>query len=274
MINRSMIQSAVTMGQLQTKLDLIGNNLANSQTTGYKSRSADFSSLLYQQIDNQSDNLAETGRLTPDGIRIGSGAGIGHTNIDLSLGSLQETGRTLDAAFLQEGHMFEVLVPTEAGIETQYTRAGNFYLSPLNDGEVMLTDTNGNPVAGEDGERIVLEDGFQSITLNADGSVVVRRNGAEETAGRLAVVDAVRPRMLEAVGGNRFRIPDGIAADGLVTAVQPGETVLKSGTLETSNVDVSKQMTDMLMAQRAYQFNAKSISTGDQMMGLVNQLRS
>lgn len=80
--------------------------------------------------------------------------------------------------------------------------------------------------------------------------------------------------MLEAVGDNRFRIPDGVNTQGIMEEVVPGESEVQSKTLETSNVDVSKQMTEMLMAQRAYQFNAKAISTGDQMMGLINQLRS
>ncbi|MYL59297.1 flagellar hook-basal body protein, partial [Virgibacillus halodenitrificans] len=72
-MSRTMIQAAVTMNQLQSKLDLIGNNMANSETTGYKNRNADFSSLLFQQIDNLKDGANAVGRLTPDGVRIGSG---------------------------------------------------------------------------------------------------------------------------------------------------------------------------------------------------------
>lgn len=273
-MNRSMIQSAVTMGQLQKKLDLIGNNLSNSETTGYKSRSADFSSLLFQQMNNQSHAPAEIGRRTPEGIRVGSGAQLGHTNLDLTQGSLQNTGRALDVALLREDHLFEVRVPTEAGEENHYTRAGNFYLNPVNNGQVMLTDVNGNPVVGEDGENILLQDNFQSITIERDGTLLVTRGENQAIEGQLNVMEAVRPRMLEAVGDNRFRIPAGIDAQGLLENAQADEIAIQNQTLETSNVDVSKQMTEMLMAQRAYQFNSKSISTGDQMMGLVSQLRS
>ncbi|WP_281974825.1 flagellar hook-basal body protein [Halobacillus litoralis] len=273
-MNRSMIQSAVTMGQLQSKLDLIGNNLSNSETTGYKSRSADFSSLLFQQIDNQSHEHAQVGRTTPEGVRIGAGARLGHTNLDYRQGSLQNTGRDLDVALLGDNHLFQLRVETETGPETQFTRAGNFYLNPIDNGQVLLTNSNGHPVIGADGENIVLEEGFQGISIDQDGSILVKRGDEQAVEGELSVTEAVRPRMLEAVGDNRFRIPDGINPDGIMEDLPRGDIEMKNKTLEASNVDVSKQMTDMLMAQRAYQFNAKSISTGDQMMGLVNQLRS
>lgn len=273
-MNRSMIQASVTMGQLQHKLDVIGNNMANSNTTGYKSRQADFSSLLFQQMDNLKDEDEQIGRQTPAGVRIGTGARLGHTNIDLRQGSLKETGRALDAALLQENQLFQIQVPTEAGVETQYTRAGNFYLNPVEEGQVVLTNADGLPVIGEDGEAIVLEDNFDDLTINPTGSITVTRGGQQAVEGQIAVVEAIRPRILEATGDNRFRIPVNIQAEGIIEDILPEDTQLQNQTLESSNVDVSKQMTDMLMAQRAYQFNAKSISTGDQMMGLVNQLRS
>ncbi|RWZ59146.1 flagellar hook-basal body protein [Halobacillus fulvus] len=273
-MNRSMIQSAVTMGQLQHKLDIIGNNLANSNTTGYKSKNADFSSLLFQQIDNLSDDQVEVNRSTPDGIRVGSGARIGHTNLDLRQGNLQNTGRELDVALLTEQHLFQLRVPTEEGFETQYTRAGNFYLNPMNNGQVMLTNADGYPVLGEDGEPILLAENFDGLSIDTNGSILVTRGDEQAAEAQLDVIEAVRPRMLEPIGDNRFRLPEGIDDDGIFADVLATDQQLQSGTLEMSNVDLSKQMTDMLMAQRAYQFNAKSISTSDQMMGLVNQLRS
>ncbi|GEN54743.1 flagellar hook-basal body protein [Halobacillus faecis] len=273
-MNRSMIQSAVTMGQLQKKLDLVGNNLSNSETTGYKSRSADFSSLLYQQIDNQSHTDAEVGRQTPETIRMGTGAKLGHTNLDLTQGNLKNTGRELDVALLEDRHMFNVRVTTEQGEEVHFTRAGNFYLNPVDDGQLVLTEANGHPVIGADGENIILEDNFQDINIDSNGRILVTRDQNQVIEGALEVSEAVRPRMLESVGANRFRIPDEAEEDGIMGDVLAGDVNMQSQVLETSNVDVAKQMTEMLMAQRAYQFNAKSISTGDQMMGLVSQLRS
>ncbi|WP_242057548.1 flagellar hook-basal body protein [Halobacillus yeomjeoni] len=274
MINRSMIQAAVTMGQLQSKLDLIGHNLSNSSTTGYKSRSADFSSLLFQQIDNLSHDQAKKGRMTPDGIRVGTGARLGHTNLNLNQGSIQQTGRALDVAIMNENQLFSIRVPGNDGDDIHYTRAGNFYMNPNGEGQVMLTDSEGLPVLDEDGENILINEGFSDIHIQQDGAIVVTRGGDRSVEGQLGVLSAVRPRMLEAVGDNRFKIPDGIEQEGIIEGVPQADIQLQSKALESSNVDLSQQMTEMMMAQRAYQFNAKSISTGDQMMGLVNQLRS
>ncbi|WP_010099242.1 flagellar hook-basal body protein [Ornithinibacillus scapharcae] len=273
-MSRTMIQAAVTMNQLQQKIDLIGNNLANSQTTGYKARNADFASLLFQQIDNMTDPANAQGRLTPDGVRVGSGARLGSVNIDLSLGSLKETGRALDVALLQPNHLFQVQV-TENGVqETRFTRDGAFYLSPINN-EVMLTTKDGDPVIGTNGQPIRFADGFNDIQIDEDGFINVKYGAYSATVGQLSVVEAVRPRLLEATGNNNFRLPD-LAALGFNEAeiIQAVPASLKSGTLEMSNVNMGKELTDLITTQRAYQFNARTISMGDQMSGLINQLRS
>lgn len=274
---RTMIQAAVTMNQLQNKLDLIGNNLANSQTPGYKSRSADFSSLLFQQINNMKDPANAEGRLTPDGVRIGSGARIGSTNINSAVGSIKETGRGLDVALLEKNHLFQVQVTDNGVTETRYTRAGAFYLSPVNNNQdVMLTTSDGNPVLGENGP-IVIPAGFDSISFSDNGQISVIRGNDTLEAGRLSIVEAVRPRLLEATGENLLRLPDlqelGYNQNEIIQATNPNDTLVKSGALEQSNVDISKEMTDLIITQRSYQFNARTISMSDQMMGLVNQLR-
>ncbi|APC49721.1 flagellar hook-basal body protein [Virgibacillus halodenitrificans] len=277
-MSRTMIQAAVTMNQLQSKLDLIGNNMANSETTGYKNRSADFSSLLFQQIDNLKDEANAVGRLTPEGVRIGSGAKLGTPSFDLNQGSITETGRTLDAALLRENHFFQVQVTENGIVETQYTRDGAFYLSPINNNEdVMLTDKNGNPIIGENGS-IVIPAGFDSIDIHPNGQVSVKRGDQTEIAGNITVVEAVRPRLLEATGNNSFRLPANMAELGyqpfeVMQGVEPGTEIIKNGALERSNVDISKEMTDLIMTQRSYQFNARTISMSDQMMGLINQVR-
>lgn len=272
-----MLQAAVTMGQLQNKLDVIGNNMANVNTTGYKNRQTDFSSLLFQQMDNPSDPANEQGRMTPDGIRIGSGAKLSHTNIDLSAGAFQETGRALDVALLNENQLFQVNVTENGVTETRFTRDGSFYLNPINNGQsVMITNHNGEPVIGTNGP-IVLAGGFEAISVNGEGMIQVTRNGEQQVEVQLEIVEAIRPRVLESAGTNNFRLPNldelNYEPGEIIQAVGQDDVQLKSKALESSNVDIAKQMTDMLMTQRSYQFNAKTISTSDQMMGLVNQLR-
>ncbi|MFB4167148.1 flagellar hook-basal body protein [Virgibacillus sp. JSM 102003] len=276
-MSRTMIQAAVTMNQLQNKLDLIGNNMANSQTTGYKTRQADFSSLLFQQINNMTDPANAEGRLTPDGVRVGSGAKLGSVNIDLAPGSITETDRALDTALLGKNHLYQIQVTENGNTETQYTRDGSFYLSPVNNNQsVMLTTKDGNPVMGENGP-IVIEEGFEAINIQPDGQITVKRGNQTENSGNLAIAEAVRPRLLEAAGDNAFRLPNldelGFNFNEIIQAAAPNTDVLKSGALEHSNVDISKQMTDMISTQRSYQFNSRTISMSDQMMGLVNQLR-
>lgn len=276
-MSRIMIQAAVTMNQLQNKLDMIGHNLANSQTTGYKSRQAEFTSLLNQQINNLNHPGNATGRRTPDGLRVGSGSMLGSIDIDLSVGSMIQTNRQLDMALLGENHLFQIQVEGDGVNQTQYTRDGAFYLNPVNDGEsVMLTTQDGHPVMGVNGPIIITE-GFESIDVSPDGQITVKRENQTEFVGQISIVEAVRPQLLEAVGNNNFITPDlaglGYNLTEVIQPVNQNEDVLKSGSLETSNVDLAKQMTDMIMTQRSYQFNARTISMGDQMMGLVNQLR-
>ena len=274
-MSRAMIQAAVTMNQLQQKLDVIGNNMANSQTTGYKSRQAEFSSLLSQQINNMSRD-GGANRLTPDGVRVGSGARLGQVKNNLEMGSIKETDRALDVALNQKKHLFQIEVTENGVTDRLYTRDGSFYLQPLdNSDNVMLVTSEGHPVIGDNG-AIVLQDDFDDIMIQSDGSIQVTRGGQTGTEGRLSVVEAVYPELLEAAGENAFRLTNlaelGYTLGNVINDVD-GLNIVKSGALEHSNVDLSKEMTDMLATQRSYQFNARTISMGDQMLGLINQLR-
>jgi len=272
-MSQMMIQAAVTMGQLQNKLDLIGNNLANSQTTGYKGRQSEFSSLLFREINNLSDPKNAEGRLTPDRIRLGTGAALGAISVDLNPGVVKETGRALDAALTKKNQLFQVQVTENGRNETQYTRDGSFYLTPINNGQALrLVTEDGFAVRGTNGP-IEIAAGYENLEIGSNGDILVTRNGAARSEGRLAIAEAVRPRSLEAAGVNFFRVPDGMNADELLAGVQPADNLVQGGALEQSNVDISKEMTDMTLAQRSYQFNARTLSMGDQMQGLVNQLR-
>ncbi|CQR46182.1 Flagellar basal-body rod protein FlgG [Paraliobacillus sp. PM-2] len=276
-MNRMAVQAAVTMGQLQHKLDVVSHNVANVDTTGYKSRAAQFSSLLTQQIDNLSDEQANAlGRLTPDGIRLGSGAKVGQTQINLALGSIKETDRGLDIALLEDNHLLQVDVTENGVTERRFTRDGTLYLNKINDGEVMLTNAEGHPMVGQNG-AIVLAAGMEDVSISENGFVQVTRNGQTAVEGQLELVEAIRPQFLEAAGDNQFRLPDvtetAYNEADIIQEVAFADVALQNGAIETSNVDLTSQMTEMLQTQRAYQFNARTISMHDQMRGLVNRLR-
>lgn len=272
---RAMGQATVTMNQLQQQIDMIGHNLANSQTAGYKSRQAEFSSLLFQHINNLSDPENARNRITPDGIRVGSGARLGAINSNLSLGAIQTTERDLDAVLRNENHYFQIEVEENGVQEMRYTRDGSFYLQPVGN-DVILVTKDGHPVYGMNGP-IRFARNFDSIQLNDNGAIIVKRGAQYENVGTLAIAEINRPRILEATGDNLFQLPNlaalGLNFNDIVQTVEVDTAVIRSGALEMSNVDIAEQMTQLINAQRSYQFNSRTITMADQMQGLVNQLR-
>ncbi|MBU9723419.1 flagellar hook-basal body protein [Litchfieldia alkalitelluris] len=277
---QSMITSATTMGQLQNKLDVTSNNLANMNTTGYKRREVTFADLLFQQVNNQTVAAHEVGRTTPNGIRVGSGAAVAQTAMRLEQGAIQNTDRPLDLALTERGFFFEI-APSEDGTR-RFTRDGAFYLSPNPDveGENHLVNQNGDYVLSQAGTPITLPAGYQDITITESGTILVTdQNGNTEQVSQLQIVQVTKPQLMLASGENNFIFPNleelelGFA-DVLVEGVgAAGAEVIQQRALEMSNVDMGREMTEMLLAQRNYQFNSQAISITDQMMGLVNNLR-
>lgn len=275
---RMMGQAHAAMSALQQKLDTIGHNLANSNTHGYKARHVEFQSLLKQHMNNLTDPINAVGRATPDGIRVGTGSKIGSTSNNLAIGSMQNTDRALDTALLHDNHFYQIHVDNGGVDEVRYTRAGNFYVTPIGDGDtVRLVTSEGYTVLGENGP-IEFATGFDSININSLGEVhVTYDNNNEVNVGRLDVVEITHPRLLTAAGENAFRLPDltqlGYNFNEIVRAPEAGLRLVENYVLEMSNVQIQDEMVEMINAQRAYQLNARSISTADQMQGLINQLR-
>lgn len=272
-----MFNSSVTMGQIQKKLDTTGHNLANSNTNGYKRRDTSFSDLLIQQVNNQPLENQEIGRATPNGIRVGSGAAVAQTALRFEQGSIQETGRELDVSLTRPGYFFEIS-PTELG-ERRFTRDGAFYLSPNANttGENFLVNAEGEYVLSEEGDPILLPANTRDFNINESGTILVTlEDGTEENVAQLQLVNITKPQLLQHNGQNNFVFSnlenlDLQLADVLEEAA--GTQAFRQSSLETSNVDMSREMSHMLEAQRFYQFNSKAISLTDQMMGLVTNLR-
>lgn len=280
MTNRAMINAAVTMGQLQKGLDVTADNISNVNTYGYKSRGTSFNSLLFQEQNNLpgEDNTDED-RLTPDGLRLGTGAQLSATPMDTKQGGLQETGRTLDFALTQPNTFFKVQVADEGGAPSvQYTRNGTFYLQPDNDSEQMnLVTSEGHAVLDADNQPIQVNQNFKSLNVDGTGNMEVEYPQGTAQLGQLGLTDVTRPQLLVGQGNGRYTF-DGLAARGLNLAdvsnqYNSGESVVRQGSLEQSNVDLTEAMTDLTTMQRSYQFNARSIRVHDQMMGLVNSIR-
>lgn len=274
-MNRIMINATNTLGQLQKQLDVISNNLANADTNGFKSREATFSDLLVQQFQNQLYPNREMGRMTPEGIRLGTGAKLAQTKMNTKLGPIQTTGRSLDLALTNENQYFKVLVQENGREEIRFTRNGAFYLSPVNGNQVMLVTAEGYPVLDEQNRPVQFNgQAGQNVTVDKTGRLSV--GGGQ--AVNLGIVSVERPQYLEQKGNNLLGLPaDSTVAIGEVardlTGALRSEISVQQGALEKSNVDISKEMTDMINVQRSYQFQSRSVTLGDQMMGLVNSLR-
>jgi len=276
-MNRTMITASNTMAQLQKQLDIISNNVANIQTHGYKRREATFSDLMAQHVQNMGRPNAEVGRLTPNGIRLGVGAKLGQAKMVLTQGNVVSTDRMLDFAINSENQFFKVL--TENGV--QFTRNGAFYLSPVGDNQTLLVNSDGLPILDENNNQIVFNGPLKEISLSDEGQLVFTPDEGPQQTFAIGMIAVQKPQFLEQKGNNLLGLPENfnqlnvLEADvytELVGALRT-EINIQQGSLEQSNVDLSKEMTDLLNTQRSYQFQARSITLADQMLGLINGIR-
>lgn len=280
---RSMITAANTMAQLQQQLDVISNNIANSNTVGFKRRETSFGELLAQQfMDLPRD---EAPRLTPNGLRHGVGARLAATNIVLKQGALMKTDRPLDIALTKEGQFFRVLLQGENGAQQiGYTRAGAFYLTPSagNPNVLMLVTSDGHPVLDENNAPIWVPNGYKGIAISDNGTMTVTApDGRVIRRVNIGVTTILRPQLLQSVGNNILTLPNlnalNVNAAGVAVNMignLRAQIGMMQGALEQSNVDLGTELTDMMITERSYQFNARSISISDQMLGLINGIRS
>lgn len=282
-MNRTMITATNTMSQLQLKMDLIGNNLANVETTGFKRKEGTFSDLLVQQFNNQHNLNEETGRLTPEGIRQGTGAKLGLVKLNLTQGSLKNTGRDLDVALTKPDLFFKIRSTDASGTaETQFTRDGAFYLSPssFDPTQLDLVTSSGAQVLDEWDQPISIVGDLKTIQISESGTVLATTVDGFEQTFELGVISVQNPQYLENKGGNLFGVSNdvnaGVAPEDIYTDLiggLRGSISMQQRQLESSNVDMSKEMTELINAQRMYQFQARSVTLADQMLGLVNGLR-
>jgi len=246
----------------QTRMDVISNNLANANTTGFKSSRASFQDLMYQ---NRAQPGAQTTEqtLSPSGLMLGTGVRVVGTEKLFTQGGISQTGNSLDVAIQGRGFL-QVSMPDGT---VAYTRDGSLH-----------TDANGQLVTADGyalDPAITLPTGVQSISIGADGTVSATTAGsaASVQVGTLQLADFVNPAGLQAQGGNLFLET---ASSGAPQTGQPGLNgmgTLMQGALESSNVNVVEEMVNMIETQRTYEMNSKAISSTDQMLqDLTNKM--
>lgn len=279
-MNNSMIAASVSMGALQRRLDLLADNIANSNTVGYKRKTAVFEDIL-TSVNPQVEDFEQAGRRTPLGFTLGWGTRLSSMQLDLSQGVLQMTGNSTDAAIEGDG-LFEVRTGGTIDSPPAFTRHGSFQLVSIGGGDRMLVTNSGHAVVSEVGgvdSFIRVPDGY-NLVIGADGSLTaVGTEGAAPIAlGSLKVVQATKPELLQAISDNLYGVPADINVGDVVRNVSPilGEgqgLAIRQGFVENSNVSLANEITDLMIVQRAYQLSARALTSSDQMMGMANNLR-
>jgi flagellar basal-body rod protein FlgG len=244
----------------QTRMRVIANNLANVNTTGFKRDRAEFESLAYQMMTAAGATSSGDNRYAI-GLNLGTGVQTVGTARVTTQGSLNTTDNPLDLAIEGDGY-FQVV---RADGSTAYTRAGNFHLSA--EGKIVTSD--GLPLQPE----IQIPDGVESITIGSDGTVSASIAGQTEATevGRIDLARFVNPAGLQALGGNLYAETAASGAAQVGQAGLEGRGSIRQGALEGSNVNVVQELVDMIETQRAYEVNAKMISSTDEMLRNANQ---
>ncbi|WP_030177104.1 flagellar hook-basal body complex protein [Spirillospora albida] len=259
----------------QQKMDVTGNNIANVNTTGFKTSQTNFQDTLSQMINAAGAPGGNLGGTNP--AQIGLGVRLAGIDTNFGQGAAQTTGRNTDLMLSGDGFFV-----VNNGTEQLYTRAGSFNF----DSTGVLVSADGSRIQGWTAaggaiddtlaiDDITLPANLQSYTISQDGTIVgVLADGTKEAVARIAVADFVNPAGLEKAGNSTYRttVNSGVATVG--TAGEGGAGLIQSGALEMSNVDLAQEFTNLIIAQRGFQANTKVISTSDELLNdLVNLKR-
>lgn len=259
-MNLSLYSAATGMEAQQHNLNTIANNLANVNTAGFKRSKIEFQDLLYQKPRTTGAEVGG-GNLLPTGIEVGNGSRVAATSKVFTQGQLTQTGEKLDIAVEGEG-FFEVQRPDGT---IAYTRDGAFKLSA--DGQIVTSD------------GLTVLSGFQSVptgttdvSISDTGDVTFSGPGGTQTF-RLTLTRFANPAGLRSLGGNLYEETPASGTPETGSPAEQGFGKIKQGYIETSNVNIVEEMVNLIVAQRAYEINSKSIQTSDEMLQNVAQLK-
>jgi len=244
----------------QLNLNTIANNLANVNTTGFKKNKIEFQDMLYDKR-RQVGADEGAGNITPTGVEVGNGTRVVSTAKIYTQGTLLQTGEKMDVAIQGDG-FFEV---ERADGTSAYTRDGGFKIA--SDGTVVTND--GLPVLG--GFQAVPIDAT-SVSISPTGQVTIVTPGGTQNF-EIQLTRFNNPAGLQSLGNNLLAETEASGAPNVGNPGTDGFGTLLQGSLETSNVNVAEEMVNMILAQRAYEMNAKAIQTSDQLMEVTNSIK-
>jgi flagellar basal-body rod protein FlgG len=257
---RAFSTAATGMAAQQALVDVIANNLANVNTSGFKRSQIDFQDLLYDKVKESGTEVAP-GVNAPTGLEVGSGVRVASTVKVFTTGELESTGRKLDIAIRGNGFL-QVLLPNG---DIRYTRDGALEMNANG----QLVTLNGYPID----PPISIPVDAASVDIGADGGVNVTDNaGTRSTVGTIQLTRFPNPAGLTNQGDNLFAATD---ASGAAVPGNPGQDglgAIQSGFLEKSNVQMVNELVNLITAQRAYEINSRAIKAGDDMLRETNSI--
>ena len=259
---RALYTSASGMQAQQMNLDVIANNLANVNTTGFKKSKVEFQDLLYQ-TSRAAGSEAGAGNQVPTSLQVGHGSRPVATAKNFSNGELYQTGEKLDIAI--HGNGFFKVTLTDGS--DAFTRDGGFKLN--NSGSIVTSD--GLPVTSFAG--VTIPSTATNVSISPDGSVSLTDQGVTSTVGQITLSRFANPAGLESMGNSLYRRTEASGTEETGTPNLAGMGTVQQGWLELSNVKVIEEMVNLIKAQRAYEINSKSIQAADEMMSMSNRLR-
>ncbi|MCL1073955.1 flagellar basal-body rod protein FlgG [Shewanella dokdonensis] len=245
----------------QTDISVISNNVANASTVGYKKGRAVFEDLLYQTV-NQAGGISAANTKLPNGLNLGAGTKVVSTQKIFSQGNMETTDNSMDL-MIQGPGFFEIQMPDGT---TAYTRNGQF---TLDDTGQMVTSGEGYVLQ----PGITIPDNATSITVSEEGEVSVKvpGNAENQVVGQLTMSDFINPSGLQPIGQNLYLETGASGTPVQGTPSLDGLGSIRQGSLETSNVNVTEELVNLIESQRVYEMNSKVISAVDQMLAYVNQ---
>ena len=259
---RALFSAGSGMTAQQMSIDNIANNLANANTTGFKSRTTQFQDLLYQSF-LQPGAAAGAQTVVPSGLQLGLGARPAANSINFTQGNFQQTNNPLDVVVQGKG-FFQIRRPDGT---IAYTRAGSFQLD--RDGNIV--DSQGDPLQ----PQITIPAQAQTITIAQDGTVSYALPGqiAAQVAWQIQLVSFTNPGGLNSIGNGLF-LPTDASGDPIAgnPGGQEGLGTLQQGYVESSNVSVVEEFINMITSQRAYEANTKVVKAADEMYQQVNNI--
>lgn len=258
---RSLKTAATGMLAQQLNIDVISNNIANLSTTAFKRGRAEFQDLFYQNMERVGTTSSDQGTIVPAGVQVGLGVSAGSVARIPQQGSLVQTESKFDIAITGRGY-FQIERPN--GIEA-YTRAGSFQ---VNQDGVLVTPEGFNLIPG-----ITIPQEAVDVTINEQGQVFVKLDNtpALQNVGQINLVNFINEAGLESIGDNLMLETEASGPPVIGFAGDEGFGKLRQGFIESSNVNVINAITDLISAQRNFEYNSRVISASDEMMQTISR---